>query len=72
MIQSILEITVSLNIALCVEAGFCQIQSQLQIFPYNCLFTFFGNNYNIGELKSATSKERMTTIIICMGATPIK
>ena len=29
MIQSILEIAVSLNIALCVKAGFCQIQSHL-------------------------------------------
>ena len=31
----------------------------------------FGKNYNIGELTSATSKERMTTNIIFMGATQI-
>ena len=38
----------------------------LYLFVY-----FFGNNYNIGELTSATSKERMTTNIIFAGATPI-
>jgi len=31
----------------------------------------FGNNYNIGELTSATSKERMTMNIVFVGATPI-
>jgi len=36
-----------------------------------CLFTFFGKNYNIGELTSATSKERMTMNIIFASATPI-
>ena len=44
---------------------------KLQIFAYTCLFTFFGNNYTIGEITSATSKERMTTNIIFTGATPI-
>jgi len=40
---------------------------------YNCLFAFFGHNYNIGESTSAsaTSKERMTTNIIFAGATPL-
>ena len=33
-------------------------------FILACLFTFFGNNYSIGELTSATSKERMITNII--------
>jgi len=37
--------------------------------PYTC---FFCNNYNIGELTSTTSKERMTMGIIFVGATPIK
>ena len=37
-----------------------------------CLFTFFGNNYNIGEFISATSKERMTTNIIFAGTTPTR
>ena len=37
----------------------------------SCLFTFFGSNYNNDELTSATSKERMTTNIIFMVATPI-
>jgi len=44
---------------------------KLQIFPYTCLFTFFGNHYNISELASDTSKERMTTNIIFVGATTI-
>ena len=38
----------------------------LYLFAY-----FFGSNYNIGELTSATSEERMTTNIIFVGATPI-
>ena len=37
---------------------------KLQIFPYTCLLTFFSNDFNIGELTSATSKERVTTNII--------
>ena len=37
-------------------------------FTHFCLL--FGNNYNIGELTSATSKERMTTNIIFTGAIP--
>ena len=32
---------------------------------------FFGNNYDIGELTSAVSKERITTNIIFAGALPI-
>jgi len=40
-------------------------------FPYTTLFTFFGNNYNIGELTNVTSKERMTTNVIFAGTTPI-
>ena len=37
-----------------------------------CLFViFFGNNYNIGELTSVSSKVRMTMNIIFTGATPI-
>jgi len=42
---------------------------KLQIFPYTCLFTFFSNIF--GELTSTTSKERMTTNIIFVGATPV-
>jgi len=34
------------------------------------LFYFFDYNYDIGELTSATSKERMTINIIFAGATP--
>ena len=45
--------------------------AQIHIFPYFCLYTFFGSNYNIGELTNTTSKERMTTIIIFTGTTPI-
>ena len=33
--------------------------------------SLFGNNYNISELTSATSKEKMTMNIIFAGATPI-
>ena len=33
IIQLILEIAVSCNVALCVEAGFCQIQSQIWYVP---------------------------------------
>ena len=47
------------------------IDCKITNFPYICLFTFFGNNYNIGELISVTSKERMTTNIIFAGATSI-
>jgi len=36
IIQLILEIAVSPNIALCIEAGFCQIQSQMYIDNYLC------------------------------------
>ena len=38
---------------------------------YTCLFTFFGNNYNISELTSATSNERMTTIIFLQVSHPL-
>ena len=47
------------------------IDCKITKFPYTCLFIFFGNNYNIGELMSTTSKERMTRVIIFVGATPI-
>ena len=40
-------------------------------FSLYLFVSFFGNNYNIGELTSATSKERMTINIIFVGATPI-
>jgi len=29
-----------------------------KFFRYTCLLTFFGNNYNIGEFISVTSKEK--------------
>jgi len=47
----------------------CKITNNfsLHLFVY-----FFGKNYNIGELTSATSKERMTKNIILEGATFIK
>ena len=38
----------------------------LHLFVY-----FLSNNYNIGELTNATSKERMTKNIIFTGITPI-
>jgi len=45
----------------------CKITNfSLYLFVY-----FFGNNYNIGEFISATSKERMITNIIFTGATAI-
>ena len=37
------------------------IDCKITNFCYTCLYTS-GNNYNIGELISATSKERMTTL----------
>ena len=40
-----------------------------KILTLVCLL--FCNNYNIGELTSATSKERMTMNIVFAGATPI-
>jgi len=48
----------------------------IAIIPIDCKITkfflhFFCNNYDIGELTSATSKEIMTTNIIFAGATPI-
>jgi len=47
------------------------IDCKITSFPYTYLFNFLSNNYNIGELTSATSKERMTMNIIFVGATPI-
>jgi len=47
------------------------IDCKVTIFFLYLLVYFFGNNHNVGELKSATSKERMITNIIFMGATPI-
>jgi len=45
----------------------CKIKKfSLYLFLY-----FFCNNFNIGELTSATSKERMTMNTIFAGATPI-
>ena len=46
-----------------------QLIEKLQNFPYTCFVYFFGTNYNIGELTSATSNERMTINIILAGAT---
>ena len=52
----------------------------IAIIPIDCKITnfslhlfvyFFDNNYNIGELTSATSKETMTMNIIFAGAAPI-
>jgi len=40
-------------------------------FSLHLFIYFFGNNYNIGELTSATLKERMSTNIIFACATPI-
>jgi len=47
------------------------IDRKVTKFSLCLFFYFFGNNYNIGELTSATSKERMTANIIFAGATPI-
>ena len=47
------------------------IYCKTTIFPYTCLFTFFGNSYNISKLTSAASKERLTTKIIFAVATAI-
>jgi len=44
---------------------------KLQIFPYTCFVYFFNNDFNIGKLTSATSKEKMTTNIIFADATSI-
>ena len=52
----------------------------ITMIPIDCKITnlslysfvyFFSNNYNIGELIDTTSKDKMTTNIIFMGATPI-
>jgi len=47
------------------------IDCKITNFSLHLFVNFFDNNYNIGELTSATSKERMTTKIIFAGATPI-
>ena len=54
----------------CFSTFYCcdPINWKLQLFSYTC---FFSNNYNIGELTSIISKERMTTNIIFVGSTPI-
>jgi len=46
------------------------IDSKITNFSFYLFLYVFGNNY-IGELTSSTSKERMTTNIIFVGATPI-
>ena len=67
-----MSIRISVGIDYCpISLHFITMIPKLQIFPHTCLFTFFGNNYNIGELTSTTSKERMTTNIIFAGTTPI-
>ena len=47
------------------------INSKTTKFSLHLFVYFFCNNYNIGELTSATSIERITTNIIFAGATPI-
>jgi len=47
------------------------IDCKITFFPLYLFIYFFCNNYNIGELTSATSKERMTTNIIFVNAAPI-
>jgi len=44
------------------------IDCKIIIFSLHLFIYFFCNNYNIGEPTSATSKERMTTNIIFVGA----
>ena len=41
----------------CFTTFYCLLILKSQIFRYTCLFSFFGNNYNIVELTSATSKK---------------
>ena len=48
----------------------CKI-AKLHFFSFYLFVYFFGDNYNIGELTSVTSKEIMTMNIIFVGATPI-
>ena len=43
--QSILEITISPNIALCVKAGFCQIQSHILLW----LFVYIVGSWFLNE-----------------------
>jgi len=47
------------------------IDCKITIFFLTLVCLLFCNNYNIDELTSATSKERMTTNTIFVGATPI-
>ena len=48
-----------------------QLIEKLQFFSLYLFAYFFGTNYNIGELTSATSNKRMTTNNIFAGATLI-
>jgi len=65
-------ISAGVNDCPCFSTFYCYdpyiLVAKLKIFSYACFFTFFGNDYNIGELTSATSKEMK---IIFAGATPI-
>jgi len=47
------------------------IDCKITIFSLHLFVYFFCSNYNVGELTNATSKERMTTNIIFVGAIPI-
>ena len=50
------------------------IECKIKRFSLHLFFCFYkqiSDKYNIGELTSATSNERMTTDIIFAGATPI-
>jgi len=57
---------VSLLFIVMIPIDFKITNFSLHLFVY-----FFGNNYNIGEFISTTSKERMTKNIIFTGAIPI-
>ena len=46
------------------------IDCKITNFSLHLFIYFFINNYNIGKLTSATSKERISTNIIVAGTTP--
>ena len=51
--------------------GMIPIDCKNYKFFLTLVYLLFCNNYKIGELTSATSKERMNTNIIFVGATSI-
>ena len=64
MLQSIGIIVITRETSAVIYTSRCSIDCKIKKFSLYLLVYCFGNNFNIGELTSTTSKERMTANII--------